>query len=282
MNRSDMFDLHAHTNYSDGECTPAQLLVRAAEKGITHLAITDHDNQDAMTALKDQRQTQHESRISPVRLIPGIEFSTRWDNIDIHVLALNHDVEAEPVKALLRRQAEARLERNAEIYVKLGKAGVELPKVNFNRRCEQLGRVHIAEQIVAVGRAKNVQQAFKRFLGKRGRAYVSANWVELDEVLDAIKGSAGSAVLAHPLKYQLSRSKTKRLIAAFGEQGGDGLEVISGKQVQTQTDMLVSLAAEHGLKASLGSDFHAPNRPWSELGSAGYLPKACEPIWEQW
>ena len=101
-------------------------------------------------------------------------------------------------------------------------------------------------------------------------------------MLDAIKGSAGSAVLAHPLKYQLSRSKTKRLIAAFGEQGGDGLEVISGKQVQTQTDMLVSLAAEHGLKASLGSDFHAPNRPWSELGSAGYLPKACEPIWEQW
>ena len=146
----------------------------------------------------------------------------------------------------------------------------------------RIGRLHIAEEIVSLGKAKNAQQAFKRYLGKSGRAYAAANWQPLSKVLEAIARSHGSSVLAHPLKYQLTRSKMKRLIADFAALGGDAIEVISGKQVQTQTQMLANACLDHGLKGSLGSDFHAPNRPWAELGVAGYLPKACDPIWDSW
>ncbi|MGR8948415.1 MAG: PHP domain-containing protein, partial [Gammaproteobacteria bacterium] len=208
-----MFDLHTHTTYSDGNCTPEELLERAASAGLSHLAITDHDNHDALLDLERKYSLNAAREIGGVRIISGVEFSTRWENVDIHVLGLNYQLDSTPLAALLKQQTAARAERNRLIYEKLASAGIELQERGTGvQQLARIGRLHIAEEIVSLGKAKNAQQAFKRYLGKSGRAYAAANWQPLSKVLEAIASSHGSSVLAHPLKYQLTRSKMKRLI----------------------------------------------------------------------
>jgi Predicted metal-dependent phosphoesterases (PHP family) len=88
------------------------------------------------------------------------------------------------------------------------------------------------------------------------------------------------AVLAHPFKYDLTRTKMCALIGDFAVQGGDALEVISGQQASGVADDLARIAEANRLYASCGSDFHVPDQPWQELGNFGTLPEQCRPVWQ--
>lgn len=271
-----LFDLHTHTHFSDGCLSPAELLSAAEQCGITHLAITDHDN--ALAACSLEKSKLPES----INLIPGMEFSTRWQSTDIHVLALNFEREHEALKHLINKQSAARRERNARILHKLFKAGVEVSFEATLEKVPQVGRVHIADLLVENGYARNRQQAFKKFLGRSGKAYVKSNWVSLQDIIEATHAAGGKTVLAHPLKYRLTRAKTRTIVADYAAVGGDALEVISGKQAPSDTSAMADLAQENQLAASLGSDFHSPAQAWCKLGCAGYLPERCRPVWADW
>lgn len=277
-----VFDLHTHTHFSDGSLSPAELLVAAERSGVTHLAITDHDNDLASDMLAGEVNNAVTIGYSSVRLFSGVEFSTRWKSIDIHVLALNFVRNHDSLTSLINKQCDARNERNAQILRKLAKVGITESFAESLEKNHQTGRVHIADKLVGYGYAENRQQAFKRYLGRSGKAYVKSDWVSLQDIIEATHAAGGSTVLAHPLKYRLTRAKIKNLIADYAALGGDALEVISGKQVASDTSALADLAHEYRLSASLGSDFHSLNQPWCHLGSAGYLPTRCQPVWADW
>jgi len=277
-----LFDLHTHSNFSDGALPPRELVAAACDCGITHLAITDHDNYFAIEQLLNEDAAAVTGQHKQLQIISGAEFSTRWESTDVHVLALNFPLDSVGIKELVQYQIQARDLRNTKILDKLSRAGVEVDKLSPTSEVTQLGRVHIAQSLVKAGYVKNPQQAFKKYLGRSGRAYVKSDWASLRDVIDTINEAGGTAVLAHPLKYKLTRVKLTRLVEDFAALGGTAIEVISGKQPIADTTVLADLSLRLNLGASLGSDFHSPGQPWSALGCAGELPRRCIPVWEQW
>jgi len=270
-----IFDLHTHTLCSDGALQPRELLARAAEQGVGVLAVTDHDTLDAYRELPRGP--------GPVRLVHGIEFSTQWERTGIHVVGLDFDPGSAAVRAGVEFQSRARMERAERIAEVLEKRGVPdaLAGAAGLARGSYIGRPHFARYLVDIGKAKNLQAAFRKYVGDGTSGDIRQHWADLPQVVQWIREAGGIAVLAHPLKYKMTRSRLKRLLAAFVAAGGQGLEVVSGQQNPQQTRSLAELCAPMKLLASCGSDFHAPGPRWAELGAFLPLPGDVTPVWER-
>lgn len=270
-----IFDLHSHTLCSDGALTPSELVARAVAKGVCHLAITDHDTVDAYRNLAVP---------SGLTLIPGIEFSTRWNKIGVHILGLNIDPESAAISEGVLFQQEARWQRAEYIAEKLEKYGLAdaLEGARGLASADNIGRPHFARYMVVSGFVRNEQEAFKRYLGAGKPCDIRQHWAEPQQVLDWIRAAGGSAVLAHPAKYNLTRARLSALATDFKRWGGEGLEVVSGRQLPGTTRDLAGLCEAQGLAASWGSDFHRPGQPWAELGAYSSPPGHLRPVWESW
>jgi len=270
-------DLHCHSTASDGKLTLSELCRRAEQLGVDVLSITDHDT---MAAYRDFDG----SASGRVKLIHGIEFSTQYRNIGIHVLGLNVKPDGEALKTGIAVQQQARAQRAERIAAKLEKLGVadSLSAVRGIASNECIGRLHFAEHLVAIGKVKNIGQAFRSFLGQGKSCYVKQTWMPMGEIIGWIRDAGGMAVLAHPAKYNLTRTKLSELLDAFVEAGGQGMEVISGQQQPDLTATLAQMCRAKKMFASCGSDFHRPDQPWSELGKFPDLPADCTPVWAGW
>lgn len=271
-----IFDLHCHTDCSDGSLSPQALVLRAKEKGVSVLSITDHDT---IAGLQMAEVAAAEVGLT---LIPGIEFSSQWARGGIHIVGLNICTESELLQDAITAQTLSREQRSIQIAEKLSKLGIEnsLEAAREYAGGAVLARPHFAQHLIANGYAKDMNMAFKKYLGQGKPADVKYQWPEMKQVIGWIKGAGGCAVLAHPAKYELTRTKLCQLVREFAELGGDGIEVISGIQAKPMTDDLVRIANQFNLYASCGSDFHQPNQPWQELGSFGPLPEKAKPIWQ--
>jgi predicted metal-dependent phosphoesterase TrpH len=269
-----IFDLHSHTTLSDGVFTPQELIQRAIEKGVDVLAITDHDTLDAYQDMPDT--------LGKIKLIPGIELSTQWENTGIHVLGLNIDLGSEAINTAARLQSEARLSRARIIGEKLAKKGIEDAFAGAEELSigGYIGRPHFAQHIVNIGKVSSIQAAFKKYLGAGKAGDVKQHWTELPQIIQWIRDAHGIAVLAHPLKYKLTATKLKRLLDNFLQTGGQGMEVVSGRQLQQPTQYLAHLCEQKNLLASVGSDFHRPSKHWAELGAIPPLPDNVTPVWD--
>ena len=107
-------------------------------------------------------------------------------------------------------------------------------------------------------------------------------WAGLGDVIGWIRSAGGVAVLAHPAKYKMTMTKLRLLVADFVAAGGDGIEVICGRQTADVTGRLADIARDFDIAASIGSDFHHPGKSWSRPGCSGELPKGVRPVWESW
>ena len=270
-----IFDLHSHTRVSDGTLTPPELLARAIEKAVDVLAITDHDTIDAY----QQLPASYES----VRLIPGIEFSTQWQNTGIHILGLNFDLHSDAIKEGARFQTDARLIRARIISEKLARKGIDNAFEGASKLAcgSYVGRPHFAQHLVDIGKVSSIQAAFKTYLGTGKAGDVKQTWADLSQTIDWIRDAGGIAVLAHPLKYKLTNSKLKRFLDDFKKLGGQGIEVVSGRQLPYQTQYIAGLCEQKDLLASCGSDFHSPGKHWAELGKFAALPSRVTPVWDR-
>lgn len=270
-----IYDLHTHSNFSDGALSPAKLVQRAVERQVDVLAITDHDCIDACHV--DAAAGQD------IRLVHGIELSTRWENTGIHVVGLDFDAGSEAIRQAAGQQTAARQKRAEEIAKRLEKQGIAGALEGASRYAPNgyLGRPHFAQHIVATGKAKNFQAAFKQYLAAGRAGDVRMHWADLPQTIEWIRSAGGIPVLAHPLKYSLTRAKLKRLLQAFKQSGGQGVEVVSGQQTADQTHSISRLSSELGLLASCGSDFHSPDSQWTELGRFPALPVGLSPVWER-
>lgn len=249
---------------------------RAKEAGVTTLALTDHDT---IAGLASARQAADALGMT---LIDGIEFSSRWGKGGVHIVGLGIDVNSPVLHQVIAEQQQARRERAAAIAARLEKLGITgaLAGAQALAGDAEVGRPHIAQYLVNQGVVSSIDAAFKKYLGAGKPADVKHQWPHMDEVVGWIHATGGLAVLAHPCKYKLTRTKMCAMIGDFAEAGGDAMEVISGYQDAGVTADLARIAKANGLAASCGSDFHMPDQPWQALGNFGPLPDNCRPVWQ--
>lgn len=275
---SIMIDLHCHSHFSDGELSPSALLAKALDSRVRVLALTDHDTTVGLLPLHEA------ARGSGITIINGIELSVRWKKYDIHILGLNINPAAEGMAVLIASQNEARVDRALKISECLAGCGVEdaYRKASEIAGHERVARPHFAQVLINEGMVRDMKAAFKRFLGRGKSAYVPTAWASIEDAVSAIIQAGGQAVIAHPLKYALTRSKLHELIEVFKEAGGVGVEVVSGDITVTHANELAGLCIRFGLLASSGSDYHGDTLSRVALGQQRALPVNCTPIWDQW
>lgn len=273
-----LYDLHCHSTASDGSLTPEAVVQRAHARGVGALALTDHDTTIGLA------EAAEAARSFNMRFIAGIELTAQWQGRSLHVLGLNIQPNHPSVQQAQAHQWGLRTERALAIAQKLSQLNLRGALEGAQRYAGQgvICRPHFAQFIVDSGAAPSVNAAFKKYLAANKPADVKVNWPSLMQVIQWINDAGGIAVLAHPDKYTLTRTKLNQLLQAFTAEGGRGLEVISGRQLPGIADRLAVLAHTYNLLASCGSDFHHPNQPWQELGSFGKLPHICQPIWQAW
>ena len=271
-------DFHIHSNCSDGEMEPRDILRSAAEADCEMVSITDHDSIAAYEELESSLTGEKP------RIVSGCEFSVSWERHELHIVGLNFDLNSSKLKSAITRQHLTRGSRSVAIAERLEAEGVRDILAKASSLCGEAppGRLHFAQVLVAEGIVRNVQQAFDRFLAPGQPAFAKTSWISLSEICEVIQSAGGVAVVAHPLKYGFSNNRLMKLLDAFCAVGGDGLEVISGNQNRDKTTHLARLARKFDFAASVGSDFHRPNTPWASIGRLPALPSICRPIWSDW
>jgi predicted metal-dependent phosphoesterase TrpH len=272
-----IFDLHSHTNASDGELAPLALVARALANKVDCLSITDHDTVDAYREIPD-------SAIDGLRLCRGIELSAQWNGRGIHIVGLNIHPDARNLPASIVAQKQVRLERAETISRRLRKKGIEgaLAGARAIAGSDNIGRPHFAKYLVASGVVRDEQQAFRRFLGKGKVGDVQQTWPSVATVTGWILDAGGTPVIAHPAHYRMTNAKLAALADECKHSGGKAIEVVSGRQVAELTRKLAALAEEKCLLASTGSDFHRPGLSWSDVGQQSPLPGHLKPVWSDW
>ncbi|PCO06383.1 PHP domain-containing protein [Microbulbifer flavimaris] len=280
-----LVDLHCHSSASDGILSPAQLVSRAKSCGVTLLALTDHDT---VAGIGEARAA---AAGTGVTLLPGIEFSSRWGKQLVHVVGLGVDTESPILRQAIAARDALRAERAERIAERLEKRGFTGALEGARRLAGAgvLGRPHFARWLVEAGHVQDTARAFKRYLGAGKCGDVTVEWPQLEQTVGEIHGAGGCAVLAHPLKYGMTRTRLLRLMTEFRSAAGDAVEVVCGRQNPVQTREVTRLVADAAqatsgagtLLCSVGSDFHQPGQPWRELGCA-QLPADVEPVWNLW
>lgn len=275
---SRIYDLHCHSHCSDGILSPEELVSRAKTQNVSVLSLTDHDTIVGIERARAQADQEQ------IELISGIEFSSVWQGRNIHIVGLNVNVESIDLQKAVADQEGRRRMRGVTIGEKLAAAGFEGAYEGAKQHAgsDLVGRPHFARWLVDQGLVSSIEQAFKRFLGAGKSGDVKQFWPEMSQVISIIRASGGVAVLAHPLKYKMTRTKMSVMIQEFADYGGQAIEVVSGRQEKQETMSIAKLGVKFGLLGSLGSDFHAPSGAWAELGCCAELPDIIEPVWSLW
>jgi hypothetical protein len=272
------YDLHSHSTISDGTLSPEELVTRAAKAGVRVLALTDHDT----TAGIEEAQSTASSY--GLVLIPGVEISVTWNKQTVHIVGLKIDTDNQALQQGLSKMREFRDWRAKEIAVRLEKAGISgaYKGALAYSNGALVSRTHFARYLVQQGVVSDERKVFKHYLVKGKPGYIAGQWAELAQALEWIQGAGGMAVVAHPARYNMSRSKLRRLLSEFVELGGEAIEVVSGSHSRDDYYTMAKHASDFGLMASAGSDFHSPENPWIELGRLPLLPDNCRPVWSDW
>lgn len=255
-------DLHTHSTFSDGRLSPTELVDLAVGEGVTLFSLTDHDTLAGLAEARSHAETHSLSFIN------GVELSTQWQGIPLHLVALNFDTSNPALTAIVEQNQQIRLDRARRIADLLVKQG--LPDIYDEAVAlagmSQLGRPHFASIMVQKGLVKDANKAFDRYLGNKRLGSLRDVWPELEDVLTALKDENIELILAHPKRYPLTVTKLKRLLSDFKRWGGTGMEVVSGNERPDHVRLMERLSQEFGLKASVGSDYHGPFGPWTQVG----------------
>jgi len=272
----EIYDLHCHSTASDGALSPAALVERAHQQGVTALALTDHDT----TAGLDEAKRSADA--VGMRFISGIELSSHWQSKCLHIVGLGIDPAYAPLAEATHNLRHTRLQRAEQIALKLEKKRIPgaLTAVKKMAGESMITRTHFADFLLSQGHVLSQQEAFDRYLAKGKPAYVSTPWADMSVAIDWIIKSGGVAVLAHPLRYQLTASWLRRLLNAFKEAGGQAVEIVTGRYNAEEIKNIADYAKRFGLAGSAGSDFHSPANQYVELGRLAPLPPEIQPVWD--
>ena len=271
-------DLHCHSTISDGLLSPQDLVAHAAKSGVKVLALTDHDDVGGLQAAR-QAALQHD-----IHFINGVEISATWKKRTLHIVGLKIDPENTALKTALDKVRIGRDERAQEMAAGLAKVGIEGAYEGANAIAKQsiLTRSHFAQFLAQNGHAKDVKSVFKKFLVKGKPGFVDHQWMSLEAAVGLINNSGGSAVIAHPGRYDLGTINMLLLMHEFKSYGGAAIEVVTGSHTPPQYQQFAKIAHQFSLKSSIGSDYHGAGLSYMAMGCVPELPAGCVPVWDDW
>lgn len=259
-------DLHVHSNYSDGTCTPEELILLAVEKGLAAMALTDHDTingiQPALDALKKSG--------TDLELIPGAELSTDFQGNEIHMVGLFIDYTNQEFIDTTATYLARRTHRNEEMAENFRKAGIPMTidELKDGNPDTVITRAHFAKYLYEHGIVKDAKDAFTdKYLGENSPFYVPRKRMDAKDAIRLIKKAGGIPILAHPMHYKLEEKKLRMMISELKEAGLAGIETRYSNHTEQDNIFTSRLASEYGLLPSGGSDFHGTNKPLIALGT---------------
>ncbi len=254
------FDLHLHTNASDGLLPPEQVVQAAAQAGLIAVAITDHD-----TAAGVER-ARAEGRRLGLPVIAGVELSAEAES-PMHILGLGVDIDSPAYQAFVEEQKTRRRQRNEEMLRRMADQGLTLPEDCLPQGVPgEYGRKHMALGLVKSGRAADVNDAFRRYLGRGCPCYVKRRKFSSCELIAAVNASGGQAVLAHPGRMGLDDNRLEQLLACLAAEGLAGVEAFYSLHTAEQAEAYRAMADNLGLVCSYGSDWHGFGEPTLAMG----------------
>ncbi|WP_028588440.1 PHP domain-containing protein [Desulfocurvus vexinensis] len=255
-------DLHTHSTASDGTLTPAELVALARRSGLEALALTDHDTSAGLP------EALAAGRREGVEVIAGCELSVTSPSGFMHLLGLFLPERPARLEEGFVWLNERRASRNTRIVDKLRALGMD---VTYERVLEiagegTVGRPHLALAIMEAGAASSVQEAFDRYLGSTGRAYLPKDKFTPAKALEILRAEGATTILAHPYTLELDGPALRALLVELKDLGLDGIEAHYTEHTRSQTEAYLALAAELDLVVSGGSDFHGAVKPAIALG----------------
>lgn len=250
-----MIDLHTHSTASDGSLAPSELVEYASEKGISVLALTDHDT---VLGLDEAAKTAKERNII---FVPGIEISIEWPTGEFHLLGLGIKETSKSLETLIKEQQINRLNRNKKIIDRMHELSIDvsLEELYSMYHTTNLGRPHLADFLVSKNIVKNRQKAFDLYLGKGRCLYEKKVGSDLETAIKAITDSQAIPVLAHPMSLYVSWGKIEETMIGLRDKGIQGMEAWHPGVKLSEAKRLEALANKLGFFVTAGSDFHGEN-----------------------
>jgi len=257
-------DLHSHSDRSDGTQPPAALVRRARERGIDVLGLTDHDTTEGWQAAAEQATR------SGVTLVRGIEVSCRFAGYGVHLLAYLPDPTYPPLVAELTRILDGRSARLPATIDRLRGLGIDIDAGEVERLAGDaaaLGRPHVADVLVAKGVVADRSEAFERYLGPQGPAYVNRYAADLVTMIGTVAAAGGVSVVAHPWARRHNHDALDAAgLARLKQAGLAGVEVDHEDHDEATRTALRGIAAGLDLVVTGSSDHHGAGKIGHELG----------------
>ncbi len=261
-------DLHIHTTVSDGRFSPEEIVLKAAKFGVNTIAITDHDNTGGVIpAIKAA------AAFPQLTVIPGVEISTYAPGNEVHILGYFMDIDNTKLKNALADSRNSRLGRAKEMISRLNELGVGISwqRVEEIAGESTVGRPHIAQAMLEKGCIETFNEAFDRYIGQDGPAYVERHKITPAQAVALVKQAGGLPVLAHPFTVE----NPLALIVELKAAGLAGIEVYYNNYSASKRAELARMAGKHNLIATGGSDYHGiDENTETMLGEAG-VPAEC-------
>jgi len=242
-------DLHIHSSVSDGRYSPAEVVRKAVEAGLTVIALADHDNVDGIASALEAAKN-----FPWLKVIPGVEISTDVPQGEIHMLGYFIDYTDQELLAALAGMRDSRLKRAQGMIAKLANLGliIEWKRVQEIAGSGSVGRPHIAQALLEKGYIASIKEAFVKYIAWGGPAYVEREKMSPVEAVELILRAKGLPVLAHPLTI----NDPETMVAELKSGGLVGLEAHYKDYTAEEISRLVSLADKYGLIVTGGSDYH--------------------------
>ena len=264
-------DLHTHTSKSDGSYTPTQLVDYAVEKGLLAVAVTDHDSIEGLDEALSHAASLKAQGLSSVEVVPGIEFSTKYEKQDVHIVGLYISYDSDAFRSALDGFVHSRVNRNIKMCQNLREAGIDISyeKLQAMYPDAVITRAHYAAYLLEHGFVKSRQDAFATYLGDHTKYFVPREKVAPPQAIKLILSAGGIPVLAHPPLYHMGNDRLDTLVSSLKADGLMGIEAFY--RTYTNQDMrdMMRLANRYDLLLSGGSDFHGANKAGLDLG-CGY------------
>jgi predicted metal-dependent phosphoesterase TrpH len=273
------FDLHCHSNVSDGVLAPAVVAARAKARGVDVWALTDHDEVGGIA------EARAAADALGLAFVPGVEISITWAGQTVHIVGLGIDEKNEELLRGLARTRSGRELRAREMSDQLAAAGIAGAydgALRYAGNPDLISRTHFARFIIDRGICRDVPSVFRSYLIEGKPGFVPHRWATLEQAVSWITGAGGVAVIAHPGRYKFDPMAYDALFGEFQRLGGSAIEVVTGSHTPEQYDEYAKVAQRYGFLASRGSDFHGPGESRIDLGDLPPLPASVSPVWRDW
>ncbi len=264
-------DLHTHTSKSDGSFTPTELVDYAIKKDLAAVAVTDHDSIEGLDEALAHAASLREKGLPSIEVVPGIEFSTKYENQDVHIVGLYLSYDSGVFREALGGFVDSRVSRNRKMCKNLQDAGIDISyeKLQAMYPDAVITRAHYASYLLEHGYVKSRQDAFAQYLGDHTKYFVPREKVTPAQAVELIHRAGGVPILAHPPLYHMGNERLDTLVSSLKSDGLMGIEVFYSTYSNQDIRDMLRLSDKYELLRSGGSDFHGANKPGLDLG-CGY------------